>query len=86
MSAEPSPRDPAAPAAPEFEAIGGGLIEWGYIWYQVRRSPLTIVGIMPGHALLGQQFEAAQGGLKGRLPEVSNGPVPHPRKRNCPQR
>ncbi len=46
MVANPSSHDPAAPVTPGVEGNAGGLIEWGYIWYQVRRSPLTIVGIV----------------------------------------
>jgi peptide/nickel transport system permease protein len=44
MLADPSARD--ATAAPGVQDVGGRLIEWGYLWYQVRRSPLTIAGIV----------------------------------------
>ena len=44
MAADPKTGDAAV--APGAEEAGAGLIDWGYIWYQVRRSPLTIAGIV----------------------------------------
>lgn len=47
MVAGPDSRDAtAAPGAPGVAGVGGELFEWGYLWYQLRRSPLTIAGIV----------------------------------------
>lgn len=47
MVAGPDSRDAtAAPDAPGVGGAGGEVFEWGYVWYQLRRSPLTIAGIV----------------------------------------